>query len=228
MTKHLLFLPFLAGCFIANAQQPFIAENLAAHSHWLGSLSRQPIKRQQQMIADRLMGDTAIAFQRPVHALGVTSEQRKQLQVNEKERLKNKTTGIPTPLILINGNSVNRDYYSAPDPAKHLALSRLIITSSFKKITSLTSIVPAAIYGAGAANGILIMDLRNNKELKRFQELYPERIITTAKYHNNRAFTMMLIGRHEKPPRARRALHKTTNPPVIPLATVAPGALPGL
>lgn len=219
MTKYLLLIPLLAGWFTAGAQQRFIAKDRAAHAYWMDSLARQPLQQQQQMIANRLTGDTAIAFQRPVCVVGFTGEQRKKLQANETERLKNKITGIPAPLIIINGNLVNGDYYSTPDPVKYLALSWFISTASFKKIEVLTDAASVAIYGSRAANGLLVMELTDKKELKPLQALYPEKDFVSVKYNNNKLHSVHME-RYGKTLRLNNldkvAFARNDDPPVTP------------
>lgn len=176
MKKHLCFAFTLLCAIATNAQQQFIATDLSVHRQWMDSLSKASISQQQQMIANRLLGDTTFVFSRGYCNTGFTKEMREKFAAEEKLSLKNKVPGIPTPLIFINGNPATSGVEA--DAKTYIALSHFIRITPFKKIESFSSVEATAIYGARAANGIILMELQNENDLKSFQLLYPDKVLT--------------------------------------------------
>lgn len=205
MKQYLCFACMICCAIATNAQQRFIATDLSMHHQWMDSLSKESTNLQQQMIVNRLLGDTASVFSRGYCSTGFTKEMREKFAAEEKLRLKDKIQGIASPLIFINGNAVTSSF--EPDAKTYAALSRFIRTTPFEKIEAFTNAAATAIYGARAANGIILMQLHNESDFKSLQRLYPGTVLLN---YDHAALSKILQSNSKQ------------NPTPITLSTVTP------
>ncbi|MBZ4187955.1 hypothetical protein [Niabella beijingensis] len=175
MKKSCLLL-FLTGVILTSAaQSPHLITTVQQHARWMEQLSQQTTAGQKKMIADRLLADTLIVVFRPNSHVGPVSEaQRAQLVKERQQQLRNKSTGIRMPLLLINGHPLQQEYYEPLPAAGAAAIAALIRETGFKRITQLNGAKATAVYGIRGANGVLLMELKKKTDLQKFKALSAE------------------------------------------------------
>ncbi|WP_300598038.1 hypothetical protein [Niabella sp.] len=163
----------LAGMVQALSAQPgHLVTTAQQHARWMEQLSRQPVTLQAKMIAGRLLADTLIVVTRPSCSTGLSAKKQATERLKQThEAIPRKFKGIRMPLLLIDGYPVPREYYEPTPATTARTLAALIRNTSFERITLVNGPRAIALYGTPAANGILLMELKDRKQLQQFKAL---------------------------------------------------------
>lgn len=140
------------------AQDSGIIRSTEQNLRWLDSLSRQPVKKQIDMLAERLIADTGIIVpkSRPL----LSGKDLRRYMTEDSIRNIGKVTGIPSPLIIIENRPLNSSHLS-PSATEIQQWYQVLIQRNFKSVsTKRPNAQIAALYGTRGSIGVIFIDCK--------------------------------------------------------------------
>ncbi len=138
------------------AQGAGIIRNAEQNLRWFDSLAMQPLDKQANMIAERLVVDTCMIFPKSRPILSVTDLKRYQIE----DSIKNigKVKGWHAPLVIVDNLTLNPSF-SMPSAAQINEWYGRLKQDRFKKISVLLpGPQTTALYGTRGAIGVIFME----------------------------------------------------------------------
>lgn len=161
MTKTFITI-LLTCCSFAYSfgQAPSLILTKAQNDKWLDSVSTSPFSTQLQMVRERLLADT-----------NVVVEKSYPDGIKPTDSLGNRVYGAVKPLVMVENVPLTMD--NPTDTKKIKELVQLLDTTYIDTITLKKGADPKAlaVYGSGAWSGVILLKLKEKKDLKRFQQL---------------------------------------------------------